>query len=56
MKYIKLYIMTLLGLEVLAIIVHFGELLEYFGSITAALMPVFLIVGGILVLLKTMIK
>lgn len=56
MKYLKLYVVTLLGLEVLAIIVHFNELLDYFGSLAMALMPVFLIIGAILMLFKIMFK
>ena len=52
MRIVKLYLITLLVLEVLAIITHFSELLSYTGNIINAFMPVFIMAAAIVWLIK----
>lgn len=52
MRILKLCLITLLVLEVLAIVTHFGELLSYTGSIVSAFMPIFIMAAAIVWLLK----
>lgn len=52
MRIVKLCVITLLVLEVLAIITHFDELLNYTGNIFKLFMPIFIIAVGIVWLIK----
>lgn len=52
MRILKLCLITLLVLEVLAIVTHFSELLSYTGSIVSAFMPIFIMAAAIVWLLK----
>ena len=52
MRILKLFLITLLVLEVLAIVTHFSELLSYTGNIVGAFMPIFIVAAAIVWLLK----
>lgn len=52
MRIAKLCMFTLLVLEVLAIIIHFDELLSYTGNIFGAFMPIFIMAAAIVWLIK----
>lgn len=53
---LKIVIGTFLALEILAIITHFGELVDYVGSVFSAVLPVFIIFIGIVWMIKSIIK
>lgn len=52
MRVVKLCLITLLVLEVLAIITHFDSLLSYTGNVFNAYMPIFIMAAAIVWLLK----
>lgn len=52
MRILKICLVTLLVLEVLAIVVHFNELLSYTGNIVSAFMPIFIVAAAIVWLLQ----
>ncbi len=52
MRFIKICLITLLVLEVLAIVTHFNELLSYTGNVVNAFMPVFVMAAVIIWMIK----
>lgn len=52
MRIVKLCVITLLVLEVLAIVTHFNELLSYTGNVISAFMPIFIMAAAIIWLIK----
>lgn len=52
MRIIKLCLITLLALEVLAIIAHFDKLLSYTGNVFGAFIPIFIMAAAMVWLIK----
>lgn len=52
MNILKLCLITALVLEVLAIITHFNVLLKIAGNVVYAFMPIFIIAGAIVWMVK----
>lgn len=52
MRILKLSLITLLVLEVLAIVTHFEELMSYTGNVISAFMPVFIAAAAIVWMIK----
>ncbi|WP_162610633.1 hypothetical protein [Blautia sp. An249] len=52
MRIVKLCLITLLVLEVLAIIAHFDELLSFTGNMVGAFMPVFIMMAALIWMIK----
>ena len=52
MRILKICLITLLVLEVLAIVTHFDELLIYTGNIVSAFMPIFIMAAAIVWMIK----
>lgn len=52
MRILKLSLVTLLVLEVMAIVVHFDELLGYTGNVVNAFMPIFIMAAAIVWIIK----
>lgn len=56
MRMVKLCVITLIVLEILAIVTHFDVLLRYTGSVISAFMPIFIIGIGFVMILKSVFK
>lgn len=56
MRMLKLYAITLLVLEVIAIAVHFDELLTYTGSVISSCIPLFIMAAVIIWMIKQFFK
>lgn len=56
MNVLKLYLVTLIGLELIAFIVHFNELLNYIGNAFMAFMPSFIMIVAMIWLVRSIFK
>lgn len=56
MNVLKLYLVTLIGLELVAFIIHFNELLNYIGSAFMAFMPSFIMIVAMIWLVRSIFK
>lgn len=56
MRILKLCLITLIVLEVLAIITHFDELLSYTGSVFGAFIPLFIMAAAIIWMIKKIFR
>lgn len=56
MRMLKLCAITLLVLEVIAIVVHFDELLTYTGNVISSCIPLFVIAAVIIWMVKQFFK